>query len=152
MQHAHTCVHEWGCQGVSCVAACLGVRSVHEALRSSTSVGSWHASYPHYAQALLGQDVHEIVPQAGVAPPVHVDILTNNHEKLDIFCDQPPNAWYPKQAASRKKVVGRVCISKACCTCSTPVVGLYGLMVFILRCLRHFLPTSSVSECKSSRE
>ena len=95
-------------------------------------------------QAFHGQDVHEIVAPVDVAPPLRVNRDAHNHEKLDTFDDQPPNIWNPMKAASCKKVVGRVCVSKACCTCSTPVVGLYGLMVFILRCLRHFLPTSLV--------
>ena len=102
-------------------------------------------------QAFHGQDEHEIVAPVDAPPPLRVDIETHNHQKLVTFDDQPP-IWNPMKAASCKKVVGRVCVSKACCTCSTPVVGLYGLMVFMLRCLRHFLPTSSVSACKSSRE
>ena len=106
---------------------------------------SWHASYPHFAQSLYGEDVHEIDWQADVAPLVQLSRNFNNRFKLLTFCDPgSAAAWDPYQAASCKKVVGRVCISKACCTCSTPIIGLHGLMVFILRSLRRFLPTSLV--------
>ena len=83
--------------------------------------------------------MHEIKVKIGLAPPVQLDLRESNFLKLKSFCDTPGHSWDPYQAVACKKVVGRVRISVACCTSSTLIIGLHGLVVFILRSLRHFL-------------
>ena len=75
--------------------------------------------------------MHEVKGKAGLAPPAPLDVWVSNKLKLKSFCDTPGHSWDPYQAVACKKVVGRVRISVACCTSSTPIIGLHGLMVFI---------------------